>query len=139
MKIFSIMLSIAMIVGMYGCQSAPSRTSGSVEVASDDARVKIIFSNHDRELIHHYYSQGKRKQIPPGLAKKEQLPPGLQKQIKKHGKLPPGLEGRYLPHDLEQRLERLPKGYVRIRVGTDIILMETATRVILDVILDVAY
>jgi len=128
-----------MFSGMYECQSNPSRTSGSVEVAGDDARIKIVFSDHDRELIHQYYGHGKQKQMPPGLAKKERLPPGLQKQIKRNGQLPPGLEGRYLPHDLEHRLEPLPNGYLRVRVGTDIVLMETATRVILDVILDVAY
>ena len=139
MKLLTAMLSIIVIAGIYGCQSTPVRTYGSAEVAGDNVRVKVIFSDHDRKIIHQYYSGNKRKKIPPGLAKKKRLPPGLEKQIKKHGKLPPGLEHRYLPHDLERRLERLPGDYVRIRVGTDIVLMETRTRLVLDVITDVAF
>ena len=139
MKILSAIVCALILTAVYGCQSYPTRTSGSIEVSDDNTHVKVIFTDHDRKLIHQYYNHGKRKKTPPGLAKKEHLPPGLRKQIKKHGKLPPGLEGRYLPHDLEQKLHRLPKGYVRIRVGTDIVLMETPTRIILDVITDVAY
>jgi len=103
------------------------------------ARISITFSDYDRQLVHQYYGHGKRKKIPPGLAKKKSLPPGLQKQIKRNGKLPPGLEARYLPYDLERRLGRLPGEYARIRVGTDIILIDIPTKLILDVISGVAF
>jgi len=79
----------------------------------------------------------KGKGLPPGLAKKEELPPGLQKHIKKYGELPPGLEGKRLPRKLSRTLSRLPDGYVRLKVGTDVVLMNEKTRVVLDVILDV--
>jgi len=127
------------MISIYGCQTYPTRTSGSVEVGNENTRVKLVFSDHDRKLIHQHYKYSKRKKMPPGLAKKRHLTPGHQKHIKKHGRLPPGLEGRYLPNDLEDRLDRLPKDYVRIRIGTDILLMERSTRLILDVITDVAY
>ena len=35
--------------------------------------------------------------------------------------------------DLERRLSRLPEGYVRVIVGTDIVLMKTRSRVIIDI------
>ena len=72
--------------------------------------------------------------MPPGLAKKHNLPPGLQKHIKKNGQLPPDLHKRNLPVDLEQELSPLPKGYVRVKVGGDVVLMDEKTRVVVDVI-----
>lgn len=104
-----------------------------------NARVDVRFSNYDRDLIHRYYKNSNRKQTPPGLAKKNKLPPGLQKQVLKNGKLPPGLRGRYLPYDLERELDYLPRNYVRIRVGEDIVLMDISTKIILDVIKDIAF
>jgi hypothetical protein len=124
---------------------SPVRTSGSVEIGDDDTRVKVVFSDHDRRLVHQYYGSGKKKKhgkkkrIPPGLAKKGCNHPGLQKHLQKNYKLPPELKGRYLPRDLERKLKRIPSDYVRIRVGTDIVLMERETRIILDVITGVPF
>jgi hypothetical protein len=77
------------------------------------------------------------KSFPPGLAKKGKLPPGLQKQLIRRGKLPPGLDYRLLPVELDQRLSPLPRGYIRLFVGGDIILLDEFTRVVLDIIYDV--
>lgn len=75
--------------------------------------------------------------LPPGLAKREQLPPGLQKQIQRKGTLPPGLQTHPLPVQVERELGQAPKGTKRVVVGTDVILMEIGTKIILDVIKDV--
>jgi hypothetical protein len=139
MKSFSTIIIVATIFIINGCQSYPGSTSGSIEAVNDNVRIKVVFSDHDRRLIHQYYNDGKRKKLPPGLAKKKQLPPGLQKQVRKNGSLPPGLESSYLPHDLERNLKSLPGGYLRLRVGTDIVLMDATTRIILDVIKDIPF
>ncbi|MGE4281839.1 MAG: hypothetical protein AB7G62_19820, partial [Magnetospirillum sp.] len=73
---------------------------------------------------------GKEKKMPPGLAKRDQLPPGLAKR----DTLPPGLAKRDLPSDLERRLSRLPGGYSRKSVGSDIVLIEEATGIVLDIL-----
>jgi hypothetical protein len=124
-----------------GCASFPQVNSGVFGVETDDVEVKVAFGDHDRRLIHDYYKKNKkikkRKGMPPGLAKKEKLPPGLQKQLKKNGKLPPGLAKRNLPHELEDRLSPVPQGYVRLKVGMDIVLMNEETEVIVDIIYDI--
>ena len=56
----------------------------------------------------------------------------------RNGKLPPGLQGRALPNDLERRLSPLPENYVRLKVGGDLVLMNRQTQVVMDVIYDVA-
>jgi len=138
MKIFFTIILLITIAGTYGCHAYPEFTSGSIEVANNDLGIKLVFSDHDRRLIQEYYGNTKRKKLPPGLAKKEHLPPGLQKQIRKNGKLPPGLEGGALPYELERNLASLPGNYLRIRVGTDIVLMDGQTRLILDVVKDLS-
>lgn len=126
-----------------GCETMPgigSGTSGKVVVQDKDATVAVVFSDKDRQLIEEYYSgkSTKKKKTPPGLAKKDKLPPGLEKQLQKNGELPPGLQGRGLPADLENMLSKLPKGYVRLVFSTDIVLENTKTRVIVDIMKDIA-
>lgn len=108
-------------------------TRGAVSVHDDRGHISLVFSERDRDYIHSYY----RRHLPPGLAKREQLPPGLRKQLVRRGTLPPGLQSQRLPSDLDRRLSPLPSGYVRLRVASDVLLLDERTRVIFDVITDV--
>ena len=123
---------------MAGCATTPTVDSGEIAIETENMRAVVVFSDSDRGKIRHYYRNAKKgKKMPPGLAKKQELPPGLQKHIEKNEKLPPGLEGRKLPQDLEGTLPHLPAGFVRIQVGGDIVLLNEKTKVVLDVIWDV--
>ena len=136
MIILSCLMSAALITG---CATTPTVDSGTVAIENKDMSAVIVFNDSDRGKISDYYkSMKKTKTMPPGLAKKQELPPGQQKHIARYGELPPGLEGRRLPLDLEEGLSRLPAGYVRLRVGGDVVLMNEKTRVVLDVIWDVS-
>ena len=81
--------------------------------------------------------KGKKKGLPPGLAKKDSLPPGLAKQLERNGTLPPGLAKRDLPYDLERRLPVLDRRYERVIVDRDVVLVQRATGVILDILRNV--
>jgi len=149
MRTLITVLSVLLLLA--GCQTtAPRVTRGSVEVASDSARFKLYFTDREKQLIHRHYRdvkkhnkkykkkyKKKQKHVPPGLAKKKHLPPGLQKQLVRKGSLPPGLQGRDLPIDLKRHMHWLPADYIRVVVGSDIVLMNKKTRVIFDVMLDV--
>jgi hypothetical protein len=116
-----------------GCV-AMTATSGRVVLQDSDTRVALSFSSRDRALIEEYYD-GRERHLPPGLAKRRGgLPPGLAKR----GRLPPGLQREPLPYELEARLTALPAGYVRMRVGPDIVLLDGRTQVIVDVVYGVA-
>ncbi len=82
-------------------------------------------------------NKGKSGQMPPGLAKRDNLPPGLQKQLEKNGTLPPGLAKRDLPADLKSKLPRRPSSQEVAEVDGNVVLMDKATGVILDVLKDV--
>lgn len=119
-----------------GCATLPESTSGRVEVEKENTQVVVVFNDSDSLLIREYYRKHLRR-LPPGLAKRDRLPPGLEKQIVRKGTLPPGLAGKPLPEALERKLTPLPGGYIRIRVGGDVVLLDERTRVVMDVIYDV--
>ncbi len=81
---------------------------------------------------------GKSKKMPKGLAKRDSLPPGLAMQLEKNGTLPPGLAKRDLPADLARRLPKRDDGTERVVVDSDVVLIETATGVVLDILRGVA-
>lgn len=103
--------------------------------------IGVVFDELEKALIREfgleqekeYSKKGKGKGAPPGLAKRDVLPPGLAKR----DVLPPGLQGRGLPQALEGRLPAAHPGTARIQVGRDVVLIEKATRRVLDVIKDV--
>ena len=76
--------------------------------------------------------KGKSKSLPPGLARRD-LPPGLQKHLDERGSLPPGLAKRDLPPDLRAILPRRA-GQDFVIVDDDVLLIERATGLVLDVI-----
>jgi hypothetical protein len=137
-RIRFIALGVLLSAMITACAAKPHVESGSIVMENENIKGAMIFSARDREKIIHYFIDGKKnKTLPPGLAKKQELPPGLQKQIKKYGELPPGLEGRRLPDSLERTLNRLPEGYVRIKIEGDVVLMNEKTRVVFDVVWNV--
>ena len=105
---------------------------------STEQLLTTIISATERALIGDYVSKAKASTqgLPPGLAKRDKLPPGLQKQIERNGTLPPGLAKRGLPDDLRRQLP-VQKGQDYRVVGNDIVLIETATNLILDIMKDV--
>ncbi len=106
---------------------------------SGRARVTIVFSSRDRDIIRDYYRQG-NSNLPPGLAKRNgNLPPGLQKHLERNGTLPPGLQKRLtpFPDDLERRLPRLPTIYRRGALGVDIVILDRRTQKIVDIVHDI--
>jgi hypothetical protein len=101
--------------------------------------VRVVFSVHDREVIHGYYHD-RNSNLPPGLAKRNgNLPPGLQKHLERDGTLPPGLQKRVepFPVELERRLPRLPETYRRVTLGVDILILDRRTQRIVDIVHDI--
>ncbi len=127
--------------GKNKAKSGPAPTQGQGKAdkgksgdASTGALLTTIISATERALIGDYVNKGKASSqgLPPGLANRSQLPPGLQKHIDRTGRLPPGLQKRTLPGDLRGLLP-YRKGQDYRVVGNDIVLIETATSLILDI------
>ncbi|MFA7429296.1 MAG: hypothetical protein WCZ23_03965 [Rhodospirillaceae bacterium] len=118
----------------HGKVHGKDKGKGSVK---DDTVADRVLTDIENAILREYFGKGdadtSRKGLPPGLAKRDSLPPGLAKQLDRNGRLPPGLEGRALPDDLERRLPRRA-GTKRVIVDNDIVLIEDGTRLVLDVL-----
>ena len=102
-----------------------------------------MFTARDRDIIRDYFNhRGDYPNLPPGLAKRGgNLPPGLQKHLERNGQLPPGLQKRLqpMPPEIEVRLPRLPDVYHRVILGPDVLIYNSKTQRVLDIIHDVVY
>lgn len=131
--IVSALLAGGIVAGLH---ARPAFAGPPSAAARAQSKIVLHFTERDRDLIREYFTQP-ASGLPPGLAKRKSLPPGLQKQLREKGRLPPGLQKRLLPGELERRLSALPAGYERVIVGNDVLLIETATRIVLDILRDV--
>lgn len=148
MKALVCALSLTLVATVAGPAAAQSSGSG---MTTADKTVEAIFTALEKRLIREYFGERyhggddrkadrkgkKNKGMPPGLAKKKDLPSGLERQLQRNGRLPPGLEKRRLPDDLESRLPRRDRRYERVIIDNDVVLIETATNVVLDILFDV--
>jgi len=91
--------------------------------------VGVVFSTAERTRIVDFY------QTHPGSGVKA-LPPGIRKNLARGKPLPPGIAKQVLPQDLEHVLP-VRDGYHRVVVGLDVLLVEVATGIIHDVLMDV--
>jgi len=66
----------------------------------------------------------------------ESLPPGIRRNLARGKPLPPGIAKRSAPPELASRLP-LRDGFEIVEVGLDVFLVEVATNVVHDVLMDV--
>jgi hypothetical protein len=90
-----------------------------------------ILDDDERRLIRHYFGEH-----PDAVGKVKELPPGIRKKLARGGAMPPGIAKQALPDGLHRQLPPRNGQHYEI-IGTDVILIETATRVIVDVLKDV--
>lgn len=79
-------------------------------------------------------NKNKHKDIPPGIAKKGSLPPGIYKQLVRNGQIPPDVHYQPLPPDLIVQLPPLQPAYRYVIVDDRVLLIQAATRAIMDVL-----
>ncbi len=90
---------------------------------------ELSFSFGDRTQIQAYYTSNPT----PGL---EALPPGIRKNLTRGKSIPPGIAKRFPPDALRSSLSAPPQ-YDVVVVGWDVLLVEVATGIIHDVLMDV--
>jgi len=90
-----------------------------------------VLSDDEKATIRRYFGEH-----PDAAGKVKELPPGIRKKIARGGAMPPGIAKQVLPDGLHRQLPPRDGEHYEI-VGTDVVLVETATRVIVDVLKDV--
>ena len=100
-----------------------------VERDAGDILLKGVISAAELNIIHDFIRRNGVQVFGPPQG----LPPGIAKNLARGKPLPPGIAKRYLPQGL---LGQLPPrvGYEWHVVDSDIVLIEIATRVIVDIL-----
>ncbi len=113
-------------------------TAASAASAAAAAAVGAFFGDAKQQAYRDYLRQSAQSgRCPPGLAKKNNgcLPPGQAKRWAMGQPLPPGIELGRLPDDVRRRLGLPPPGYEYGRVDDDVVLIQIATRKVVEAIL----
>jgi len=118
----------ALIVLSSGCSvGRPVRPASQPPSAT--AEVALIDS-HDGQQV-----RGRGR----GNGRNGGLPPGIAKNLQRGKPLPPGIAKRYPPYDVLQRLPPLEDGYEYIVVAGKVLLIEIATQMVRDILVDVLF
>ncbi|MDZ7584595.1 MAG: hypothetical protein U0938_07160 [Thiobacillus sp.] len=133
-RLLVVLLAVALAPALIGCETSPRY--GEVAVRDPHYSAMVMFTDLDRRLIGDYYAPRYQK-FPPGQARKGRLPPGHAWRARPNQPIHEDAQWRYLPYALDQRLSRLPPEYVRVIIGTDVAIMNTRTRVVVDVLEDI--
>ena len=108
--------------------------------ARDDGGASITLTNGQITSVRAYYSN-----MPSGNARGRGrgrnggLPPGIARNLARGKALPPGIAKGYLPSAVIADLPRLPSGLDYIIVAGKLLLVEAATQVVREVLLDLAF
>lgn len=99
------------------------------------------FSAHEIEVIVGFYHGAAESDAPRGRGRgrNKGLPQGIAKNLARGKPLPPGIAMQQLPPTLIERLPPPPAGFERIVVAGKILLIETATQIVHDVLTDVLF
>ena len=96
---------------------------------SVDVTAGVTLSIASKTQIRDFYSSRPASGV-------EGLPPGIRRKLERGKPLPPGIAKKFAPGDLTARVE-LDEGYELVEVGLDVFLVEVATNIIHDVLMDV--
>ena len=135
-RILPIFALLAGLILTYPPVTAGAQTENLANVVFDEIEKRVIrdfFGVKRTEKKKRGKKGGKSGNMPPGLAKRNSLPPGLEQQLQRFGTLPPGIAKRNLPPELAARLPKRA-GVDRVIVGNDVLLVQRATGVILDIL-----
>lgn len=135
MRTAVLLLAGALLTGPVAIVAA---NAGATELLPASGSVEVVFSDEEIRIIRaHYESQSGNKHKGHGRHKQHQLPPGISKNLARGKALPPGIAKQFLPDDLQRALPPVRDGHERVIVAGKVLLVEIATQVVRDVLIDV--
>lgn len=108
---------------------AQARGRGAADRAETSSGPSITLSVELQTRIRDFYAER-----PAGSV--EALPPGIRRNLARGKPLPPGIARKSAPAELVSRVS-VPAGYELIEVGLDVLLVEVATSIVHDVLMDI--
>lgn len=140
------MLAASVAVVAWGCSTSsanrpmPQRTVAAPAPAVTTAGVSITLTNDQISSVRAYYSTAPSNDTRArGRGRNGGLPPGIARNLARGKPLPPGIAKGYLPSTVIAGLPQLPTGLDYVIVAGKLLLVEAATQMVRDVLLDLAF
>lgn len=108
----------------------------AMPIHAAEISVDIRFSTHESSIIRDYYLRSPVTR-PKGKNRAKSIPPGIAKNLARGKPLPPGIAKQVLPGALLGQLPPVRHGFERVVMDGKVLLVEIATQVIHDVLVDV--
>lgn len=121
-------ISMALLLLAAAPRGAEAQGRGN-RAAQVEVRAGITLTSEVKAQIQLFYGSRPASGV-------EGLPPGIRRNLERGKALPPGIAKKSAPPELRARLE-LPSGFELVEVGVDVLLVEVATNIIHDVLMDV--
>lgn len=119
--------ALAVALLLFFADDAEAQRPGGQE--SPSVQVEFSISAGDQERIREFYSSHPRSDA-------QGLPPGIRRNLERGKSLPPGIAKRVPPEGLRSMVT-VPERLEIVEVGLDVLLVEVATGIIHDVLMDV--
>jgi len=125
------MASLALALPLLGLAPAQAAAQGrgNRDRGAVTATATVTLSTELKAEIGRYYASRPAAGV-------EALPPGIRRRLERGKPLPPGIAKKSAPPELRSRLE-IPSGYEIVEVGLDVLLVEVATSIVHDVLMDI--
>ncbi|MDH5213490.1 MAG: anti-virulence regulator CigR family protein [Gammaproteobacteria bacterium] len=116
----------------YGSSGQTVQRTAAIHVPA----APVSLTEADIRMIRSYYADTSPGN---GRGRKSSLPPGIEKNLQRGKPLPPGIAKQYLPQQLLVRLPRAGDGLEYLVVAGKLLLVEVATQIIREVLLDTVF
>ena len=131
------MVLVAACMTYAGLAAAPAQAQRSSSGPTGDEVLDIVFSTVEQRIIEDYFGVRVRDEDGRRAGRHGPKHKGKGRGRGRGGGLPPGLAKRDLPSGLDGRLGSPCTGTERIIVDRNVLLVETATGIVLDILEDV--
>jgi len=131
-------LIVGIAIVTVGCSTPATPRStprGNVPVA---ATVTIALTAEQAASVRAYYADT-RTGNGRGRGRNGSLPPGIARNLERGKPLPPGIAKAYLPGHVLTGLPQLPSGLEYVVMAGKLLLVEAATAIVRNVLLDLAF
>lgn len=125
--------------GIYPQRPSAAATVSGPALAPARVSVTVTLTAEQTAAVRSYYSRSNPGSRGRGNGRGNGLPPGIAKNLARGKPLPPGIAMQTLPRDLVVTLPRLGNGLEYVVAAGKLLLVETATQVVRQVLIDALY
>lgn len=132
-RILLLTASVGLLSSACTVYSPSNQSASRTTVVPESVASVSLLSAANATMIRAHYADDSRGN---GRGRRGGLPPGIEKNLQRGKPLPPGIAKQHLPQDLLGRLPLAPNGLEYVVVAGKLLLVEIATQIVREVLLE---